>query len=84
MVASVVDGQDVGVIQHAGGAPFELKATQPVGIGGERGGGQHLHGYIARQARVAGAVHFSHPAGAQRGEDLIGPKEGALGKRHKE
>ena len=34
--ADVVDGEDVRMIQRAGGARFLLEAAQPVGVGGKR------------------------------------------------
>ena len=40
---------------------------------------QNLNGDGAVKASVLGAIHFSHAAGAQRGEDFVGTKFRARG-----
>ncbi len=76
VLADVVDGGDVGVVQDAGGLGLLLEAAQAVGVGGE-GGGEDLDRHVAAEARVLRAVHLSHPARADGGEDLVGAEPGA-------
>ena len=81
VLADVVDGGDVGVVQDAGGLGLLLEAAQAIGVGGE-GGGEDLDGDVAAEARVLGAVDLPHAAGADGGEDLVGAEAGAGGERH--
>lgn len=69
----VVHGQDVGMVQRAGGAGFLLEATDAFGVLGDRGG-QDLDRHFAPEAGVAGAIDLAHPAGADERQDLIGPE----------
>ena len=34
--------------------------------------GQNFNGDVAAEARIMRAVHFSHTAGSQRGDDFVG------------
>ena len=38
---------------------------------------QHLHRDLAVELGVPGAVHVSHPPGAEEGDDLVGPEASA-------
>jgi hypothetical protein len=77
----VVDGDDVGMVERAGGAGLLLEAAQPLGVRGQRCG-QDLDRDVARQPRVPRAVDLAHPARAQRGRDLVGPELGSSGEGH--
>ena len=44
--------------------------------------GDHLDRHLAMQARVAGAIHHAHPAGAKRRDNLVGPEPRACGEHH--
>ena len=65
-----VNGGDVGMIQGREDLRFALEAGQPIGIAGEDVG-QNFERDFAPEARVTGAKHLSHSAGAERGDDLI-------------
>ncbi len=69
--AEVVDREDVGVVQRAGGARLVLEAAQALRVGGEHLG-QHLDGDVAVQPPVARAIHLAHPAGSEGSGDLVG------------
>ncbi|HEV8702079.1 MAG TPA: hypothetical protein VGV60_12470 [Candidatus Polarisedimenticolia bacterium] len=79
--SGVEHGQDVRVVELPHGARLLLEAAQPLGIGHERGR-QDLHRHVTRQAGVAGAIHLSHPAGADGAEDFVGTESGAGSQRH--
>ncbi len=72
VLADVVDGGDVGVVEDAGGLRLLLEAAQAVGVGGE-GGRQDLDRDVAAEARVLGAVDLPHAARADGGEISYGP-----------
>jgi hypothetical protein len=63
MLAEVVNGKDVGMIQRGDCLRLLLKAPQALGIAGESCR-QNLDRNFAVQARVAGAVDLSHAARA--------------------
>jgi hypothetical protein len=45
-------------------------------------GRQHLHGDIAVETSIAGAVNLAHPSGANRSDDLVRTQAGGTGERH--
>ena len=69
--ADVVDGRDVGVVQDSRGPRLLLEAAQAVGVRGERRR-QDLDRHVAAQPRILRPVDLSHPARAERREDLVG------------
>jgi hypothetical protein len=69
--ADVVDRQDVRVVERPGRLRLLLEAAQPLRIARE-GGRQDLDRHVPLQPLVPRAVHLAHPAGAERGEDLVG------------
>ena len=71
--ADVVERQDVRMVQRRDAACFLLEARAPLLVVGQRGG-QHLHGYVAAEARVARAVDLAHAAGAERRRHLVRPR----------
>ena len=76
-----IDRDDVGVVQGCSGAGFLLEPAKSLGIVGKCRR-QHLDGDVAAEARITGAVHLAHPAGAEQGDDFIGAKVGAGRERH--
>jgi hypothetical protein len=44
--------------------------------------GQNFDGNLAVEARIPGAVDFSHPSSAERSENLIGTETRSVGQRH--
>ena len=77
-----VDLRDVRVVERGQQLGLPLEPGQPIGIGGEDVPEQ-LEGDVAVQPRVAGAIHFAHPARAEDAGDLEVPREPvARGQRH--
>ena len=71
MLADVVDRQDVGVVERAGGAGLVLQRRDAVGV--PRGmGQQQLDGDVAAEAFVTRAPHLAHATGAEPPIDPIG------------
>ena len=69
--ADVVDGQNIGVVQAAGGARFQCEAALLVGIHGAVSM-QNLDGHVALQPGIPGAVDLSHAPGPQKIDDPVG------------
>ena len=67
--AYVEDGDDVRVVETAGGPRFAAE-SRDVFLAG-RGPLQDLHRDFAMQLRIAGAVDLSHASGAQEADDLL-------------
>ena len=65
-----MDMGDVRMIQRGERLRFACEPREAVGIVGE-GVREDLEGHVAIEPRIARAVHFAHPAGTQRGEDLV-------------
>jgi hypothetical protein len=59
--------------QGGDSASLLLETAQPVCILGKRLR-EDLYGHIAAQARIAGAIHFAHPACTNGGLNLIRAK----------
>ena len=77
--SDVVDGQDVGVIQGAGGDRFLGEAPLAIGVQ-RRGVVKDLDRDEALQPGIAAAIHLPHAAGAERADDLVRPESrGQLG-----
>ena len=77
VAAEIVNGEDVGVRERSDRVRFALEAGQPIGVGGECRR-QDLDRDLPPQLRVARAIHFAHPAGAERVQDLV-PAESRAG-----
>jgi hypothetical protein len=78
VTAHVVERADVRVVQCGDRLRLAFEARAPLGVGAELLG-QDLDGDVAVEARVAGSVNLSHPAGTDGGQDLIRaePRAGA-------
>ena len=73
VLADVVDGDDVGMAEHAGRARLDLESADEIAVAGERFG-EHLDRYVSPQPRVAGAIHDAHRSRAELTDDLVGPE----------
>lgn len=69
--ADVVHDGNIRVIQRRRGAGFLLEARKALGIGGKLCR-EHLDGDFSAQAGVLGKVNFTHTAGAELLENLVG------------
>ncbi len=79
--ANVVNRQDVGMIERAGGLRFDVKAPQQLVISYERR--QHqLDRDIPIQPRVTGAENCAHAAGTDEPGDLVRADSRADGDGH--
>ena len=63
LIADVMDGADVGMVQSRRGLRFSLKASQRLGFAGDVFR-QELEGHEAMQADVLGLIDHTHPAPA--------------------
>ncbi len=80
--ADIVDGQNVGMVECAGGASFLFEAAKAVEVAGE-GSGQDLDGNVTSQARILGPIHLAHAACPKRRDDLVRAEFAAGGQGHK-
>lgn len=69
MLADVVDGDDVGMVEGGGGARLLLETGLAIRIHHARR--HHLDGDVAPKARIMRAVHFAHAARAKRRDDGV-------------
>ncbi len=79
--ADIVDGEDVRVVQGAGGARLLLEAAEMPGIGDLLG--EDLDRDVALQARVTGAVDLAHAPRGEQLHDLVRAESRAGLKRHR-
>jgi hypothetical protein len=81
VVANIKNTQNIGMIQsgHRAGFFFESMAARRV-MRNIRG--QHLHGDIAVQTRIASAVNLAHTSGADRSDNLVRTQARGTGERH--
>jgi hypothetical protein len=68
MLAHVVDGDDVGMVERGGHLSLALKAPSRRRI--RQLVGENLHRDVAIQFGIAGAIHLAHPARSQRLQDF--------------
>ena len=80
-ILDAVDLRDVGVVQRGEHLGLAREAGEPVRVL-RQGLRQHLDRDRALQRRVGGAIHFAHPAGAERRDDFVGPEPGTGGQGH--
>ena len=66
----VVDAENVGMIERAGGAAFGDQSALAIGIGRHLGM-QQLDRHIALEPRIPRLEHFAHAAGADARDDAI-------------
>ena len=70
LMAGVVEGADVRMVQAGDGFCFAVEALAQFGAVGEMSG-KNLDGDDAIEARIAGLVHFAHSARADRGDNFV-------------
>ena len=76
----LVNRDDVGVVEGGGGLRL-LQKPAPAAFVVHPVGRQDLDGDLAAEARIAGAIHFAHPARANRREHLVDAEPRSGGKR---
>ena len=76
----LVDRDDVRMVQRGGRLRFLEKAA-PAAFVVHPVGRQDLDGDLAAQPRIAGAIHFAHPARANRREHFVDAEPRSGGKR---
>src|SRR5438105_1646341 len=69
-LADLMNGDDVRMIKRGDGLGFPDEAAEPVRIARSLDG-QQLERHLAVEARILSQVNFTHPAGAERRENLI-------------
>ena len=74
VLAPVVDGHDVGVVERRGGPGLGLEAAQEGGVVGQRVV-QHLHRDAAAEAHVVGEEHLCGRATADRSDDPVAVRQ---------
>src|ERR1700722_2945654 len=70
LLADIVDGADVGMVQRRGGLGLTLEAAESLGILGDFIG-QELQRHKTAQAGVFGLINNSHAPAAQPFEDAV-------------
>jgi hypothetical protein len=70
VIAEIVDGENVGMVERRHGLRLALEADARSAVVGEARG-QHLDRDFALEPRVACAIHFAHPACAERGDERV-------------
>ena len=70
VLANVVDGANIGMIQGGGGTGLAPKALQRLGVAGKLLG-QELEGDHTAQAHILGLVDHSHAAAAELFQNLV-------------
>src|SRR6266851_8342004 len=81
LTAHVIQHADMRMVQARNGFCLTPEALLADGIGGKLRG-KNLDSNGALQPRVARAIHFTHPACAERSNDLIRAEFGARGEGH--
>ena len=80
-VVESVDRSDSRMVQGGEEGGLALEAGEALGVLSYRFW-QHLDRDLAAELRVAGAIHLSHPALPERGEDLEDAEAGSGGEGH--
>ena len=82
LLANVVEGADVRVVQARHGSRLALESLASLRTVGNVAW-QHLHGDNPVQPGVSCLVHLAHAAGADGGKDFVRAESGSRSKRHK-
>ena len=80
LLAHLVYGHDVRVVQGRSGAGLPLEATNLDGVRRDCLG-QDFQGHVPQQSRVPRPVHLSHPARAELPENLVAAEPAAAPRR---
>jgi hypothetical protein len=70
VLANVVNGADVGMVQGAGGAGLAAEAFHGLGIASQVFG-EEFQGYVATELGIFGLVDYAHSSAAELMEDAI-------------
>ena len=70
VVAQIVDGNDIGVVEAAGPAALLVEAGQHIVVAGEALG-EGLDGHLAADLLVDAAIDDAHAAAAEHVDDLV-------------
>ena len=81
-LSEFVNGHDIGMVQGRCRARFLLEALDAPAVGVQVAG-QDLDGDLTPEAGIARAIDFSHPAGAERRQNLVGAKSRARRERNR-
>ncbi len=81
VLADVVDGRDVRMVERRDRARLAFEPPQPVAVGRE-GGRQDLDRDAAPEPRIARTIDLAHPAGAEQADDFIRSEMRAFRERH--
>ena len=81
--ADIMNGEDIGVIQTAGGAGFLFESTLAFGIAREFRG-QELDRDVPLQLRIARAIHLTHAADAETAKELESANSITRGSAHRQ
>ena len=73
VLADLIDGEDVGMIERCGRLRFLFEAAKTFVIM-RKGHRQDLDRDLAPERRLPRAIHLAHPAGAKQRDDLVGPQ----------
>ncbi len=78
----VVNRQDIRMVQRRDSASFLLEARQAFHVASPRFR-QDFQRNVAAEARIAGAIHFPHPARTERRKDFVRTQFSAGGQDHR-
>src|SRR5271154_6324290 len=81
MLAKIVNGEDVGMIQRGDGLRLLLEAPQSLGIAGESSR-QNLNRNVTVEPRVARPIHLAHAARSDCRYDFVRPEFCPRSKSH--
>src|SRR5579864_2017734 len=79
--ANIMDGHQVRMVKRAKNARFILKASQTIGVEGERFG-QDFNSDDTGQACITGSINFAHTSRADQGLNFVRAKFRAGAERH--
>ena len=80
-LADFIDGANVRVIERCGGARFAEEPCASFGFEGQLAR-EHLQRDISSELRIARAIHLTHAASANEGNDFIRAEMRAGRERH--
>ncbi len=83
ILADIMDGDDIGMLQAGGGIGFLAEATQKIFVVGEAFM-QHLYGDDPAEQQILAAVDDGHAAAADAVEELITAVEHPLFNSHEQ
>src|SRR5688572_12877686 len=70
MRTDLMNDENIGMIETAGGSRLLFKPTEPIFIGRKRRG-QHFYRHISTDLRVVSTIHLAHAPGSDLGIDPV-------------